>query len=330
MTLIEVLNDYMERNTLTEKKIQRVGMLQYWLRDYTVATMSRERINEFFFTTLPSSTIPPHKDRKVIHKNYNGAESKTYALATCRKYYFDFKVGLEDWALRYKFKLGDRFEKQKPPAAWKEREQRCLPEQQKVLIDACDGMYKAPFYWKMFINLSINLATRVSELLQLKVKNIHLVKGGHWIFIDKTTNKTKIERSIPLSDASAELIQELLTLGKHSPEERLFKMLPEKEFSAGFRKIVVRANTLSQGLYPKNNFVAGDLRHEALIRYVEAGLDLLTIMLISGHSDIEVLKGYVKKYRPNNFSAQLNLIQQKEIEKPKKPAPKKPRSKKIS
>lgn len=306
-TIKEVLQAYIDAHSIEDKdgktvykkglnkqKEYRIGFLQYHLETLTIKTLNHERIQKFFDLLLVTE-IPPPRNRKIIHKLYNGGEVKTYSPATVRKYFYDLKTVLEWWAFRHGFELGNRFQRQSTYENWKARERRISADDEASLYKACEAMYKSPEQWKQLIRLGLETAMRVSELKNLKNGSVFLHDDKRYIAVMSETNKMKENRSVPLSKKAVQVLTEILTkkeeAGSLDPEERVFNLLPLATFSASFKKITHRA---------KVDIVAGDMRHEALCRLFEkTELSVIEIALMSGHSSVDTLKEYVKKLRPS-------------------------------
>ncbi len=285
---------------LNKGKEYRIGFLDFHLGKLTVKTLTHERIQKFFDILLVTD-IPPPANRKTIHKLYKGAVTRKYSPATVRKYYYDLKTILEWWAFKHNFELGNRFQRQNTPENWIPRERRISADDEKKLYTACEAMIKSPEQWRQLIQLGLETALRVSELIRLKNGAVFLEKEKRYIAVMSDTNKMKENRSVPLSKKAVKVLNEIFEakkkVGKVNSEERVFNLLPIQTFSASFKKITHRANL---------DIVAGDMRHEALCRLFEnTKLTVVEIALMSGHSSVDTLKSYVMKLRPSFLADKL-------------------------
>ena len=270
---------------ITQKKAYNIGWLSYHLGELTVETLTPNNIGKFFKNLL-TTVIPPRSNRKVIHKNYNGAIEKYYAPATVRRYYFDLKIALEWWAKKYDFDLGKRFEGQDIPSNWETpRDRRLESGEEQRLLDACNNMYKAPRQWQLIISFAIETAMRASEILKLDWNDCHLEEHKRFVGIRANTTKTRLIRQVPLSIKAIAILKELSDMSE-TKAGRVFDKIPHLTFSAGFKKLAIRAQC--------DNLIFHDLRHEAISRLFENNLNLssLEIMLMSGHTQQSTILRY--------------------------------------
>lgn len=270
---------------ITQKKAYNIGWLSHHLGELTIETLTPKNIGKFFKNLL-TTIIPPRSNRKVIHKNYNGAIEKCYAPATVRRYYFDLKIALEWWAKKYDFDLGKRFEDQDIPSNWETpRDRRLETGEEQRLLDACNNMYKAPRQWQLIISFAIETAMRASEILKLDWNDCHLEENKRFIGVRANTTKTRVIRQVPLSIKAIAILNELSEKSE-TKKGRVFEKIPHQAFSAGFKKLAIRAQC--------DNLIFHDLRHEAISRLFENNLNLssLEIMLMSGHTQQSTILRY--------------------------------------
>lgn len=283
---------------ITKGKEYRVRALIGDFEKYSIKNVTREKITKFI-DNLMNTDVPPPATKKKTHKNYKGDILKKYSPATVRRYYFDLKTAMEWWALENKFDLQDRFKVKNIPSNWAEpRERRLHGDEEKRLLDACIHMLKAPRQWQLIIQFAMETAMRASEILKMEYTDLHLDKSKRFVGIRAETTKTKIVRQVPLNDKALEIMCELENKSE-TKEGRVFNNIPHQQFSAGFKKIALRAKCEDLRFH--------DLRHEAISRMFERNLSLSTIeiMLISGHTQQSTILRYAN-LRPNILADKLN------------------------
>ncbi len=154
------------------------------------------------------------------------------------------------------------------------RERRLEKGEETTLLAACK---KARTPWLLpAVQLAIETAMRRGEILNARWAN--LSEGRNLLTIPET--KTGIPRQIPLSAEARRIIEGLREKAKG---ERIIPTTP-----LALRLSWVRALRRAQieGLH------FHDLRHEAISRLFEHGLNTAEVALISGHRDFRMLARY--------------------------------------
>lgn len=125
------------------------------------------------------------------------------------------------------------------------------------------------------IELALATGMRRGEIINAKRENVNLPERT--IYIPRT--KTDVPRYIPMIESAMNVIQ------KVDPDHdgRLFPMEPNS-LSQAFRRACQRAGF--------DNLHFHDLRHEAITRFFEMGLNIPEVASISGHRDYKMLERY--------------------------------------
>lgn len=320
ITLAKVIDDYITtkteeqnnpisliqtklKNELNPVKIYNLDIIKDKLGELTVFKVNRNVVQSFLFELGDAAIpIPANKKKGNHHKLYNGEENeknpKTYSPSTVRKYYYALKTAMEWHAARYNYDLGNTFLKINVPGAWEEsRERRLEKGEEEKLLEACDGMYKDPEGWKLFIRLCLETGMRSQEILFLTWDETSL--ENRTISIGKMRVKTRTARQIPLSSKAVSILTQLAEC-KNPKDDRVFHKLPKTtgQVAVGFKRITTRANI--------KNLRIHDLRHEATSRFFEnTQLSLTEIAMITGHSDFKTLNRYTH-LRPSFLVDKLN------------------------
>lgn len=146
------------------------------------------------------------------------------------------------------------------------------------------------------IDLAVETGMRLSELVNLRWEYVN--------FPDRTVHlpdtKNGESRTVPLSSASIRILEVLRSGRVTRIHGRLFSVLPNA-VTVAFRRAVKRARTAyvkevsGRGIADDGSFVNlrfHDLRHEAVSRLFERGLNVLEVGTISGHKTLQMLKRY--------------------------------------
>jgi len=132
---------------------------------------------------------------------------------------------------------------------------------------------------KPILIVALNTAMRRGEILSLKWENVNLSKR-HIHIEDSKSGKS---RDIPMNNAVVEALSVIAQYNKyvfHNPVTRG----PLKSIRSSFK--TARRNAEIKGLR------FHDLRHTAATRMIEAGVDLVTVSKILGHSTIQMTMRY--------------------------------------
>jgi len=132
-----------------------------------------------------------------------------------------------------------------------------------------------------FVIIALNTGMRKTEILSLKWENINY--SERFILIEWETAKSKKSRKIPMNDLVIETLSAMSRKSKYvffNPETGK----PIADVKTSFKTACKKANIKGLRIH--------DLRHTALSKMVEAGIDLVTISKIAGHSTIQMTMRY--------------------------------------
>jgi integrase len=161
------------------------------------------------------------------------------------------------------------------PAVPRGRTRRLQNDEEQRLLDASDRG-RTPLLRPLII-LAIETAMRRGELLDLRWEHVDLkLRVAHL-----PLTKNGDSRDIPLSRRAFQTLEQLRADGvKH---ERVFPMTGNSVRLA-FEHLRVRAGM--------SDFRFHDLRHEAISRLFETGLNIAEVASISGHREFKMLLRY--------------------------------------
>jgi len=152
-----------------------------------------------------------------------------------------------------------------PPSS----DRRLSDEEIKLICEHTQSLYLANA-----IKLALHTGMRLSEIIFLNWKMINIDNR----FIRLSVTKNNESRIIPLSKKALLVIN---TISKDN--QRLFPINPHA-ISVAFRKACKRVGIKSASFHT--------LRHEAISRLFEKGLNPIEVSAISGHKSMQMLKRY--------------------------------------
>ncbi len=159
---------------------------------------------------------------------------------------------------------------------------------------------------KAMIEMLYSCGLRISELLDLKLKDLHLLNG-----VIKVYGKGNKERIVPIGDIALSYLREYLNIYRDKFTNRsndyvFLNRLGNRLSRQGFHKIL-KDICLKQGI--DKDLSPHKLRHSFATHLLENGADLRVVQELLGHSDIGTTKIYTqvtnnhmrneyKKYHP--------------------------------
>jgi integrase len=166
------------------------------------------------------------------------------------------------------------------PRPGRARRRRLLPEEEQALMTACEQSRAA--YLPTLVILALETAARFGELVNLSWQNIDLTRRTARLLDTKNGD----DRLIPLSERARKAI---LALPK-AKNGRIFTAA-YGSIKTAFRVALKAARKNSDGKL-LNDFRFHDIRHEAVSRLFEHGLNAFEVALISGHKTMPMLARY--------------------------------------
>jgi integrase len=180
------------------------------------------------------------------------------------------KCARNDWGLEIRECPLARISKPKNPPA---RDRRVTPEEEKTLYEGCKRSRNP--YLRPSIEFAIHTAMRQGEIVGLLWRNVDLEK--RIVKIEMTKNGKP--RVVPLSTRAVEILR-----GLPQDTERVFEGFSTYSVKHAFVRLTERLKMEDLHFH--------DLRHEAISRLVERGLNLMEVAAISGHATLNMLKRY--------------------------------------
>lgn len=159
------------------------------------------------------------------------------------------------------------------------RDRRLASNEETALLAACDESRGG--YLRGVVELAIETGMRQAEMVALDWSQVDIPRRT--IRLLEGTTKNGEGRGVPLSTKAVAVLR------RHAvnPEDmagRVFKGVTAEALKRAFIRACDRAKL--------ENFHFHDLRHEAVSRLFEKGLNQMEVSSVSGHKDLRMLKRY--------------------------------------
>lgn len=156
------------------------------------------------------------------------------------------------------------------------RSRRLSASEEIRILEACDeGRIEC---FRTLIILAIETGMRRGELLGLQWSDIS--HNRRVVSLAMTKNGTS--REVPLSNKAFNALVELKASAE--PEQSLVFPMSVSAFEQTWKRIIKRTTIKDLKFH--------DLRHEAVSRFFELGLNVMEVSTISGHKELSMLKRY--------------------------------------
>ncbi len=262
--MMSVLVRYLEEVTPTKKGVKQ----------------ERNRIRQLQKSKLADMTVD--KITSEVIAQYRDTRLKTVSANTVRIELALISVVFEQCRKEWGFALTNPVRGIRIPKPGKPRQRRLERGEEEALLAACRT--SRAYYLHSFVVLAIETGMRFGELLGIRWEHINL--NSQTIFLPDTKNGHP--RTVPLSTRAVETISELP------------RAINGKLFNSGYQSIHNAFNlavTRAQTTQPQSNtFLKGlrfhDLRHEAVTRLFERGLNPIEVGMVSGHKTLSMLQRY--------------------------------------
>src|SRR5690242_2111539 len=171
------------------------------------------------------------------------------------------------------------------PAPGPGRNRRLSAEEEKRFIKAVDEHSNPMLRW--IVRIALETGMRSYEIVTLRIGQVELKKRVVRLLETKNTSP----RTVPLSSAATKLFREAL---KHPVRPKDTDLVFFGEPGRDGKRRPYQFNPVWLTLKSKHGVAIRfhDLRHEAVSRFVEAGLSDQEVSAISGHKSMQMLKRY--------------------------------------
>jgi integrase len=275
ITLADAITRYREERTPNKKSARS--------ERYLLDAWARSQLAEIPLNCIRPTQIAEWRDARST----SGAAAQTIrnGLTVLSAVY---EQAIREWGFDH---LSNPVRRIRRPPAPRGRCRRVSQEEVQRIIDNTKSPSLAPI-----VTLALTTGMRLSE--------ITLMRWGNLDFQQKTLllpdTKNGDARTIPLSTTATNTLLTLRRTKTTSTSERVFDIAPHA-VTVSFRRAVRRARaayiaeqtvrgTPDAGLLCNLRF--HDLRHEAVTRLFEKGLNTIEVGTISGHKTIQTLNRY--------------------------------------
>ena len=195
-------------------------------------------------------------------------------------------VVFEQCAKEWGYKVSNPIKQIRIPKPGKPRQRRLRPGEEEALLAACAE--SSATYLHSLVVLAIETGMRFGELVSITWDNVDF--AGRTIYLPDTKNGHP--RTVPLSTRALEALNRLSS----SDGVTVFAQ-HRGTIRAAFGAVLKRSGVGSDLRFH-------DLRHEAVTRLFEKGLNPLEVGMISGHRSMSMLQRYTHM-RPEGLLARL-------------------------
>ena len=245
------------RREVTPKK---KGALQ---EGYRLNVLKRSKLSRLSLASVRSTDIAQYRDERAKFVTANTIKNELNTLSAIFQYLKN-EMGLIDT---------NPCRSVKRPSPPQGRTRRLQPGEEERLLTACRS--SRAWYLQHIVILAIETGARLGELTKLRWQDINLSSAVAHLHDTKNGEN----RRIPLSKAALRCLNAM-------PQGIDGQLIPAQTDSVKetFRAAVRRAGLKDLHFH--------DLRHEAVSRLFELGLNLMEVASISGHKTLQMLKRY--------------------------------------
>ncbi len=252
--LIRIVARYLAEVTPTKK-----GAAQELNRGRQIASTS---LGSMQLDKITSEVVSRYRDGRLREVSNN----------TVRLELAFISVVFEQCAKEWGFKVSNPVKQIRIPKPGKPRQRRLRPGEEEALLAACA---ERATYLHSFVVLAIETGMRFGELVSITWNNVDL--DARTIHLPDTKNGHP--RTVPLSTLALGAMRSV-----HSENGKVFTGKPGS-IRAAFGAALKRSGVGSDLRFH-------DLRHEAVTRLFERGLNPIEVGMISGHRSMSMLQRY--------------------------------------
>jgi integrase len=230
----------------------------------------KNKLADLFMDKITGEVVAKYRDQRLTEVSNNTVRLELAFLSVV------FEQSRKEWGLA----VSNPVRQIRMPKPGKPRTRRLEAGEEEALLTACAA--SGAHYLHSFVILAIETGMRFGELAGVLWKYVDLEKRT--IYLPDTKNGQA--RTVPLTTRAVTAIQIL----PRSISGRVFTSKPGSIRSA-FLIAVQKAKACSpEGMLKNLRF--HDLRHEAVTRLFEKGLNAIEIGMVSGHKTLSMLQRY--------------------------------------
>lgn len=262
--LMPMLERYVEEVTPTKK-----GAPQ---ERYRAAQFKKTKLAAMYLDKITGEVVAQYRDQRLTEVLNNTVRLELAFLSVV------FEQCRKEWGLA----LSNPVKQIRMPKPGKPRQRRLEAGEEDALLAACKA--SGAHYLHSFVVLAIETGMRFGEIAGLQWDNVSV--GNRTIFLPDTKNGHP--RNVPLSSRSLSAINAL----PRSISGKVF-WVKAGSIRSAFLIALDKAKAINAG---NPMLMAGlrfhDLRHEAVTRLFEKGLNPIEVGMVSGHRTLSMLQRY--------------------------------------
>ena len=237
---------------------------------YRSAQLIKTKLADLFVDKITGEVVAKYRDQRLTEVSNNTVRLELAFLSVV------FEQSRKEWGLA----VSNPVRQIRMTKPGKPRTRRLEAGEEEALLKACTS--SGAHYLHSFVVLAVETGMRFGELAGVLCKHVDFHKRT--IYLPDTKNGQA--RTVPLSTRALAAIQIL----PRSITGRLFTAKPGSIRSA-FLIAVQKAKAFSpEGMLQNLRF--HDLRHEAVTRLFEKGLNPIEVGMVSGHKTLSMLQRY--------------------------------------
>ena len=237
---------------------------------YRAAQLMKTKLADLFMDKITGEVVAKYRDQRLTQVSNNTVRLELAFLSVV------FEQSRKEWGLA----VSNPVRQIRMPKPGKPRTRRLEAGEEEALLAACAA--SGAHYLHSFVVLAVETGMRFGELVGVLCKHVDFHKRT--IYLPDTKNGQA--RTVPLSTRALAAIQIL----PRSITGRLFTVKLGSIRSA-FLIAVQKAKVFSpEGMLQNLRF--HDLRHEAVTRLFEKGLNPIEVGMVSGHKTLSMLQRY--------------------------------------
>lgn len=272
----------MDRNAFVPRRLAESLTVQQLLDRYLVEVAPRKRSyrtmrtaliglrRHFRYQTL--ATLCPSDISEYRDKRLHDGRSPSTVIKELNLLSRVIDVAARDWGIEVPRNPARVVSRPSAPAG---RTRRLAIEEEFALLNACQTS-RARNLGSVVV-LALETAMRLGEILSLEWSEIDLARRTAHLSMTKNGEA----RTVPLSHRA---IEALVALGPYDSGKLFPHWRDSISFLHPWRRVVIKAEL--------NDFRFHDLRHEAISRLFEKGLNPIQVASISGHKTLQMLRRY--------------------------------------
>ncbi len=264
-SLAQLLTQYLESVTPSKKN--------YRVEAQRIKKWAENPVSSKMVEAVTASELAAWRNQR-LSEGLSGSTVRNY-LATLSAVY---RHAASEWGYQH---LQNPVARLKRPSPGKARTRRVSDQEIGRVKLATESAYLAAL-----IDLAIETGMRLSELVSMRWNNIDL--DARTAFLPDTKNGHP--RTVPLSSGAVQTLRSLRQGVVQRLDGALFPVTPHA-VTVAFRRACKRVQKASGGSLAVN-LRFHDLRHEAVSRLFERGLNPMEVAAISGHRSMQMLARY--------------------------------------